>query len=123
MKIVIKIWSITLLLFAMSSCSSAQKSTSNDNDKNTDFIVSFFSKGIGIDRKIYPEFKNFLTTNYPNLDYSESKHGREGERFFCFDLSSLKKNKKNDFIQQAKVILSKSELVRLQENSPCLHKE
>tara|TARA_B100000809_G_C15097316_1_gene515512 strand:- start:721 stop:1095 length:375 start_codon:yes stop_codon:yes gene_type:complete len=121
MKITSKLWSITFLCLAMLSCSASQKSTSNTNGDHVDFIATFFSKGAGIDRRVYAKFKAFLTDSYPTLGYSETTYGREGETSFCFDLSTLKKKEKEGFSQEAKLILSKSETVKIQENSTCKH--
>ena len=114
---------VTLLFLAMLSCTASQKSSTSSSTENIDLVVTFFSKGAGIDRNTYAEFTNFLTDQHPDLDYSESTHGREGETDFCFDLSSFKKDDKNKFLTEAKAILSKSEIVRIQENSPCIDKK
>ena len=122
MRLISKYWLLGFLFLGVLSCSASQKIATNGTTENIDLIVTFFSRGSGIDRKIYPEFKQFLRENYGELKYSETKYGREGERDLCFDLSSLKKKEKETFLKDAKLILSKSEIVRIQENSPCINK-
>ena len=122
MKLIVKIWSIVLLPLVMLSCSASQKKTTVD-EGNVDLVVQFFSKGRGLDRKVYPEFKAFLKENYPTLIYSETRYGREGETEFCFDLSAFKNKKKKTFISDTKNILSKSTIVNIKENAPCVQRD
>lgn len=121
MKVILTLSTISLLFLILSACSVSQSKSTNSTAEAVDLIVTFFSKGGGIDRNIYTEFKQFLTDNYSELKYSETKYGREGETDFCFRLSSLTKKEKEIFLTDAKLILSKSDLVRVQENSPCKH--
>lgn len=123
MKMIKKPWALLFVFWALLSCSASQTKPTANASEDMDLIVTFFSTGSGIDRKTYPEFKDFLTTNYPNLTFLEQRYGREGETQFCFDLSSFKKDDKNKFLTEAKAILSKSEIVRIQENSPCVYKK
>jgi len=119
MKIAIKTWSPLLLLVVMFACSTTKGKVTSTTEDASHLTVTFFSKGEGIDRKAYAAFKSLLDSKYPDLKYSEEKYGREGEKDFCFDLSSLKKHDKEKFIQSVEDITSSSETIRLKEHSTC----
>ena len=90
-------------------------------NSNTRFVVSFYSIGQGIDGTIHGEFVKFLDS-YPKKITYEPKHwGREGEIDYCLALSELSSAEQMDFVNKAKVILAKSKLVNLKENSQCEH--
>jgi len=85
------------------------------------FVVSFFSRGSGIDSKIFNNFKVFVETfnqkNNTTIKYKLQPWGKEGEKDFCFEPDS---NPNFDlFITEAKEFLSESKLVRVKEHSEC----
>jgi len=85
-------------------------------------VVSFFSTAAGIDGKINDEFVKFLDTYPKKIAYEPTHWGREGEIDYCLKLSELSTAEQEDFVKKAKVILSKSSLVNINENAACVHK-
>ncbi|MDQ3190208.1 MAG: hypothetical protein M3Q58_01290 [Bacteroidota bacterium] len=85
-------------------------------------VVSFYSKGAGIDYKSQLEYSSFLEKYQPELNYEEVKWGREGEIDYCIKLNKLSAQKKEAFISETRSRLSKSDLVHINENEQCVHK-
>ena len=83
------------------------------------FVVSFISIGAGIDRDAVQEFEDFLSTKYPDLSYEANPAGYEGERDYCFDLSSLSEAEQVAFREESNQILQKSKLVQISERENC----
>ncbi len=95
----------------------------NYNQANYDLIISFYSKGEGIDQKSKDKFDEFLANfenknNLQNYKYAVS-WGREGEIDYCLNLTRLSAENKEKFIKEAKNLRQDSDLVHLSENAPC----
>jgi len=86
------------------------------------FVVSFYSRGEGIDFNSKEEFVHFLNAYPKKIAYEPIKWGREGEVEFCLALNELTSAEQVNFIKKTNEILSKSKLVHVNENSPCNHK-
>ena len=80
------------------------------------FVVSFISIGAGIDQNTAHEFKDFLSTKYPDLSYETKPTGYEGEFNYCFDLSHLSEEQQAAFRAESTQILQKSKLVQIFES-------
>ncbi len=91
-------------------------------DDNVRFVVSFYSKGEGIDNKVNEAFVKFLASYTKKIVYEPTHWGREGEIDYCLKLSELPHAEQVDFIKKAKDLLSKSALVHVNENAKCVHK-
>ncbi len=85
-------------------------------------VVSFYSKGEGIDNKVNEAFVKFLASYTKKIVYEPTHWGREGEIDYCLKLSKLPPAEHADFIKKAKDLLSKSALVHVNENAKCVHK-
>ncbi len=85
-------------------------------------VVSFYSKGEGIDNKVNEAFVKFLASYTKKTVYEPTHWGREGEIDYCLKLSELSSAEQADFIKKAKDLLSKSALVHINENAKCVHK-
>lgn len=87
------------------------------------FTVSFFSIGSGINSKARKEFDLFIaefeTKNKTTLNPKQRKWGREGEVDYCFELTGLKQELKNELIAEAKQNTSEKKWVRITINKPC----
>ncbi len=83
------------------------------------FVVSFISVGAGIDRNAQQDFESFLKSKYPNISYEKIPRGREGELDYCFKLSDLSATRRATLIEGSKQILTRSNLVKISENSNC----
>ena len=119
------------MAFTMVSCHNTQKSTKQEQESeipNSDhqtiyrLIVSFYSPGNGIDHEMLQSFSSFLNEKHSSLIYEKVNWGKEGERDYCFLLNELNSKQQEDFIEEAKEVLSSSERVRVKENQPCKHK-
>jgi hypothetical protein len=86
-------------------------------------IVSFFSKGGGIDGEAVTPFLAYVSSHEKKPSYKEIRWGREGETDYCFNLSELAAKKDLvGFIEEIKKITAKSDRVSITENAECLHK-
>ncbi|HLG33768.1 MAG TPA: hypothetical protein VI757_02725 [Bacteroidia bacterium] len=86
-------------------------------------LVSFYSKGSGINREAAGKFDNFLMeyirkTN-TKITYKKTGWGREGELDYCISLSVMNSEQRSKFITAVKDNLRQVELVHLFENHPC----
>jgi len=88
-------------------------------------VVSFYSKGEGIDEKAFAVYNTFLDgfekQHNINLNYVRTPWGREGEVDYCIQLNNMDSGKQSNFLMQTKEILFQSQLVHILENAPCKH--
>ena len=129
----IKYTVLSLVVLLFFSCHSTKKIEKNvettienvnsDLVNNFRFIVSFYSPGNGIDRKMQQKYQEFIANNYPKVIFEKIKWGKEGEIDFCFKLNELDEEKKKQFVKNSKEILSNSNRVHIYENTPCKHKK
>jgi hypothetical protein len=86
-------------------------------------VVSFYSKGEGIDYKMRQKFEGFmadaLETRKLNLNPLSVPWGREGEVDFCLMLNELTPRQQKDLVAEIKNMMKGHELVRVSENSRC----
>ena len=86
-------------------------------------VVSFFSKGNGINREAAGNLEKFLTeyirkTN-TTVTYKKTGWGREGETDYCISLSAMNTGQRSKFIAAIKDLLRPVETIHLFENRPC----
>lgn len=109
------------ILFAfgisISSCKSNKASKSDDG--KADLILSFYSPGNGIDKKMLEKVDYYIETQGLNDHVSRVSWGKEGERDLCFDFADLKGNNMGSIIAELKALVADSERVRVKENEPC----
>lgn len=109
-----------LLSACFYQCGSVNKSQAASPD-GARLIVSFISKGGGIDGKSLKDFeqlvKDFNTANKSNISYTVQPWGREGEKDYCFQPGQGKNFEK--LISEVKKSLQGKELIRLKENAAC----
>ncbi|GAB4140793.1 MAG: hypothetical protein Fur0041_15990 [Bacteroidia bacterium] len=82
-------------------------------------VISFISRGSGIDLKAKDDFIKWLNEHPKKPQYEESTWGREGEVNVCLKLEEFSTRERDIFIRDARTILSGNELVIIQENVPC----
>ena len=84
-------------------------------------VISFISKGGGIDRKTKKSFEkmivDFNTANKCNVVYTLKTWGKEGERDYCFSFGQGDFLEK--FVSEAKEKLKGKELIQVKENTEC----
>lgn len=122
-----------LLMFGVVSCKCHKNQeekpvtkTEQTTDSTYRFIVSFISKGAGIDSKSNDAIASYITTfnnqNDATVKYDKINWGKEGEMDYCFKLDELKSNKQVDFIKGFKNVTGSSDLILYTENHILLHK-
>lgn len=90
--------------------------------ETANLVVSFYSKGSGIDYELANQFDDMLNKkmNQDQLVFSKKGWGREGETDFCINVnSSFSKKEKAELITEIKLYVSKSTLVHLKEDAEC----
>jgi hypothetical protein len=94
------------------------QSTPKTNQKKDTYalVVSFISKGSGIDHKAQAKIDS-LVQNFPKKPTFEiCRMGREGETFYLFRLKELAKHEQKKFIKEVKDQISDKEMVHVEEN-------
>lgn len=92
------------------------------SDTIVGFVVSFYSRGEGIDATIKDEFVKFLDSYAKNITYQSTHWGREGEIDYCIKINELSPSEQDSFVKKSKEILNKSALVHINKNMKCVHK-
>ncbi len=105
---------------------SADLNIDKKNDNIYSMVVSFFSRGSGIDFKIAREFdsyiKKFEADNSDNFIYEIVTWGREGEVDYCIQFPSLNKEKAKTFVNNCNEILSRTEMAHIKLDAECKRK-
>lgn len=107
-----------------STATNADTQTTMEDEKTIQYrlIISFISKGAGIDSKLSDAITAY-TSSHPKKPASKLiSWGREGENDHCFLLKELTKTEQVEFIAEIKKIIGSSDMVLLTENSKCMHK-
>ncbi|MBS1647435.1 MAG: hypothetical protein JST67_08865 [Bacteroidetes bacterium] len=86
-------------------------------------VVSFTSKGAGIDSKSFDEISALAQNYRPKINYETCQMGREGERNLLFKLNEISKKKQRKFVKEVKTKIKDTSLVFVKEDtnfdSPC----
>lgn len=102
-----------------------QATISEQKEGNNLLIISFFSKGSGINVNAKTKYDKFIAefeqTKKVKLIFEKNKWGKEGEVDYCFILSELSTEDKTNFHNESKKILKEFELVTVKENTKCKH--
>jgi len=87
-------------------------------NKGQSLTVSFISKGGGIDKMAFNNFKksikNHDSLNSTKLTYQIKKWGKEGESDFYFPSQNTKKY--NEFVKETEKIFGKNNRIRIKRN-------
>ena len=90
-------------------------------------VVSFYSRGNGINREAAGKLENFLIQysqrTHSEISYRKVPWGREGEVDFCIPLAGMNSGQRDKFISSVKELLRTAETVHIMENSPCRDKK
>jgi hypothetical protein len=109
------------LLFSVGKMS-AQFQTEQKTGKYR-LVISFISKGTGIDHKSMEDIGNFVQTHSPKVSYEICQMGREGETNWLFQLTELSKKQQKKFIKEIKKKVADITMVFVKENTnfnqPC----
>ena len=120
------LFSIFISIFFI-QCKSTKNNTVNkeitpiDSVVTYKAVVSFFSKGSGVDSDKFSKTKQLLITYSEKSDcgisYTLATWGREGEKDFCINAQSKKCY--NSLISEIKILTQESDRVRITENASC----
>jgi hypothetical protein len=109
------------------SPASAPAATSDEieakNQAYNNVVISFYSKGEGVNAKAVETIENFLK-EYPSkvhhaIPYNKISWGREGEIDFCISLAEFKGDDKRIFVDKIRELVKQFELINFFENHPC----
>lgn len=102
-----------LSLVRMSAQSEIKFNQKNDTYK---LIVSFISKGSGIDGKTKEKIDTFIKGFHKKTAFEVCQMGREGETNYLFHLKELKEHEQKKFIKELKEQILDKEMVHVEEN-------
>ena len=129
MKNTLILASLLCFVLVAISCKSRQtlntSETSNgSNSKATIYrlIVSFISRGSGINSEKRAAFLAYVEAHAKKPASERVSWGREGEVDYCFTLAGLSKKEQVEFVKEIKNIVAGSDQVIVSENSECIHK-
>jgi hypothetical protein len=126
------IYSILFVLLILGSSCKQSKVTKGGDKSDTErvevtdgyrMIVSFFSPGNGIDRKMNQIFLNFVKESYPLATFDVVNWGREGEKDYCFKLNEFAEKDQAEFVKEVNKLIEPSSKVRVSEKTICTHKK
>lgn len=81
-------------------------------------VVSFISKGEGIDNTTKEEFEKWLAMR-EKFVYETTIWGREGEVNFCFRMTNVSTREQDIFIKDVRTFMTDKELVLVSEYAKC----
>ncbi|MHB8259295.1 MAG: hypothetical protein ACYDCN_03290 [Bacteroidia bacterium] len=79
-------------------------------------VVSFISKGSGIDGKTKDKIDAFIKGFHKKPAFEVCQMGREGETTYLFHLKELKPHEKKKFIKELNEQIVDKEMVHVEEN-------
>jgi len=112
---------IFLLLFLISACRA--QSSAGENSPACDLLVSFSSKGSGINHTAGKALKKYLedySRDHKRPAIDTIRWGREGETDYCIQLTDTRK--KDAFVSGIKELLKEEPQVSVEENKSSEHK-
>ncbi len=81
-----------------------------------ELVVSFISKGSGIDGKTKDKIDAFIKGFHKKVEFEVCQMGREGETNYLFHLKELKEHERKKFIKELKEQILDKEMVHVEEN-------
>jgi hypothetical protein len=97
----------------------ADTTVANVPDTNTArVVVSFISKGEGIDETTRLEFEQWLL-NYGGVTWEITNWGREGEKNYCFRLANMDSRRQELFVRDVRTFMTDKPLVLVNEWATC----
>ncbi|MDF1672343.1 MAG: hypothetical protein P1U41_02495 [Vicingaceae bacterium] len=103
-----------------------KENTSANEDGVYDIIVSFASKGTGINRDVKQKLDDALTVfsqnNGVTLNLEKLGWGREGEIDYLFLTKNLSTKQKKELKAKVKEVIGDTEMIFISYDSKCVHK-
>lgn len=90
-----------------------------DTSNTARLVVSFISKGEGIDHDTQKAFEDWLQQNYSTATWEVTHWGREGEVNYCFRCANMDARHQEIFVRDVRTFLTGKELVLVSEYAPC----
>lgn len=143
MRLIIRLIIQALLIILLFACSSSnsdnnnsyiddkigivsqtlEESESKSTTNNRTFIVSFFSKGSGIDNKTKTAFLELIdginNHNSKKIIFTEKKWGREGEVDYCMNFDEFDISNATELKDKIKELINIKKLVKIYEDREC----
>ena len=134
---ILKTGTILLAFIVVAACHSEKKAaeskpspapaakTVSDDDATAlnNLIVSFYSKGSGIDREAAGNLEHYISEYIrktgTKVAWKKTAWGKEGETDYCISLSVMNNEQRSKFITAVKDVLRSVETVHIYENRPC----
>lgn len=95
----------------------AKQSSETQQTKSYDLVLSFISKGAGIDRELKTKFEEGLakynSTNKVDITPEISHWGREGETNLNFNLKNLSTAQRKSFLSFVKETIGDTDMVHI----------
>ena len=106
--------------------SNSNKTETPQKDPTYDMIISFISKGEGIDRKLKTKIDEailaFNTKHQLKIELNGLSWGREGETDYNLILKNLSTSQKKEFISSIEEIVGTSDMAPITFNQKSVHK-
>lgn len=107
-------YSIFFIAFAFTSCKSKSKTTQSDTKATCKVLITFASRGSGIDYVKFDKLTALL--NEKKLKFTEKVIGREGEKEICIPLTELKGDEKTKLTDQLKTFHDEASFISVSVN-------
>lgn len=100
---------------------STQSVTTTSQENKMRVVISFISKGAGIDAEKRQAIQTYIENHPKKPANSIARWGREGESDFNLKLSELTKTEQSEFINEIKKLAAGSPLIFITENTEQKH--
>lgn len=97
---------------------SDEKNPPQNGAEKVRLVVSFVSRGEGIDLKTKTTFEQWLATKN-NVAWDVHEWGREGELNYCFPLNNMKASEQDAFVKEVRQQLAGRSMVYVNEWTWC----
>lgn len=94
------------------------QSSPQNGDEKTRVVVSFISRGEGIDKKLKSDFDAWLSKQ-KNVSWETQPWGREGEINYCFALKNMSATEQTTFVSDVRNFFAGRQMVYVNENTRC----
>lgn len=105
---------------------SIKTETATNEEGFYDMIVSFASKGAGINRDVRQKLDDLIVSfnqnNSTTINYEKYGWGREGEVDYLFTLKNLSTKQQKELKAKVKEVVGNAEMIFISYNSKCVHK-
>lgn len=90
-----------------------------DSNNHCRLVVSFISKGEGIDLDAKGKFDKWLAKDNGGFTYTTVNWGREGEMNYCFNMASKTAQEQANFVHDVQIFLKDNDRILVREWGVC----